>query len=171
MRAPRDLDALVLAGGGDGAHGARGVQQRFDAEVVAVGEGRLLAGHGAHAHALVDAEAAALDDAFFQAPAFVARGLEVQVGVVDAVFADGGQRLRQAGFGQAEGLQHQGLGDGQAFDRGFAGDHGGLGMGGKGRDCRIWPRPARGGALAVRFAVLYRQFTRRASARRARWRR
>jgi hypothetical protein len=60
-------------------------------DVVAVGEGRLLAGHCAHAHALVDAEAAALDDAFFQAPALVAGDLEVQVGVVDAVLADHAQ--------------------------------------------------------------------------------
>ena len=76
------------------AHRARGIEQRGFGDVVGIGERRLLASHGAHAHALVDAEAAALDDAFFQAPALVARGLEVQVGVVDAVLADGRQRLR-----------------------------------------------------------------------------
>jgi hypothetical protein len=82
------LHAPVLPGRGDRAHGARRVDQRGLGEVVGIGEGGLLAGHRAHAHALVDAEAAALDDAFFQAPALVARGLEVQVGVVDAVLAD-----------------------------------------------------------------------------------
>jgi hypothetical protein len=119
----RQLDAAVLARGGDGAHGARGVHQGFGGEVVAVGEGRLLTGHRAHAHALVDAEGAALDDAFLEAPALVARGLEVQVGVVDAVLADQRQRLRQRGLGQAEGLQHQLLGHGKALECGFAGDH------------------------------------------------
>ena len=136
---PRQLHAPVLARRGDGAHGACGVEQRVLAQVVGIGEGRLLAGHGAHAHALVDAEAAALDDAFLQAPALVARGLEVEVGVVDAVFADGRQRPRQRGLGDAERFQHQALRDGQAFEGGFAGDHGraswgwtgGLGRGAK----------------------------------------
>ena len=38
----------------------------------------------AHADALVDVEAAGLDDAFLQAPALAARVLEIEVGVVDA---------------------------------------------------------------------------------------
>ena len=118
------LDALVLARRGDGAHRARRVQQRGFGQLVGVGEGGLLAGHRAHAHALVDAEAAALDDAFLQAPAFVAGALEVQVGIVDAVFADRRQRALQRGLVQPEGFEQQALGDGQAFDRGFAAEHG-----------------------------------------------
>ena len=31
--------------------------------------------------------------------------------------------LAQLGFVEAEGLEQQGAGDGQAFDRGFAGNH------------------------------------------------
>ena len=52
--------------------------------------------------------------------------LEVQVGVVDAVLAHGGQRGGEVGLGEAERLEQQAFGDGQAFDRGFACDHGGL---------------------------------------------
>jgi hypothetical protein len=39
------------------------------------------------------------------------------------VGADLGQRTRQVGFIQAKGRQQQGLGRGQAFKGGFAGDH------------------------------------------------
>src|SRR5204862_6051745 len=48
-----------------------------------VGEGGLLARHRAHADALLDVEAARLDDAFRERPALVARVLEVEVGVID----------------------------------------------------------------------------------------
>ena len=97
LRHAADLDAAALARGCDRAHRARGVLQRRVGDVVAVGKRRLLAGHRAHADALVDREAAALDDAFFQAPAFVARALEIQVGVVDAVLGDRRQRRGQGG--------------------------------------------------------------------------
>ena len=69
-------------------HGAGRVEQRGLGNVVGIGEGGLLAADRPHAHALVDAEAAGLDDALFQAPAFAARVLEVQVGVVDLVGGD-----------------------------------------------------------------------------------
>ena len=88
-----------------------------------VGEGGLLAGHGAHAHALVDAEAAALDDAFLQAPALAARVLEVEVGVVDAVRGDGLQRGAQRALRSGRRAEQQRFGQGQAFEGGFAGDH------------------------------------------------
>jgi len=102
-----DLDAPILAARSDRAHGPRGVHQRSFGDVVRVGERSFLAGHRAHAHALVDAEAAALDDAFFKAPAFAARVLEVQVGIVDAVRGDGGERLAQGRISQAEGFEQQ----------------------------------------------------------------
>jgi hypothetical protein len=59
--------------------------QRLQADVVGVGEGGLLAADGAHADALLDVEAARLDDAFFQAPGLGTRVLEIQVGVIDVV--------------------------------------------------------------------------------------
>jgi hypothetical protein len=76
------LHAAGAARGGDRAHGARRVEQRGLGDVVGIGEGRLLAADRAHADALVDAEAAGLDDAFLEAPALAAGVLEVQVGVV-----------------------------------------------------------------------------------------
>jgi hypothetical protein len=51
---------------------ARRASWRRFGDFVRVGESGLVAGHGAHADALVDREAAGLDDAFFQAPAFAA---------------------------------------------------------------------------------------------------
>ena len=76
------------------------------------------------AHTLVDAEAAALDDALLERPALVTRGLEVQIGVVDAVLADGRKGARHRRLGQAERGQEQRLGNGQSFEGGFARDHG-----------------------------------------------
>ena len=49
LRRTGQLHAPLLARGGDGAHRAGRVHQGLDAEVVGIGEGRLLAGHGAQA--------------------------------------------------------------------------------------------------------------------------
>ena len=76
--------AALAAAGGDGACGARGVEQRLGEDLVGVGEAGLLAGERAHADALLDARAAFLDDAVLERPALVARELEVEVGGVDA---------------------------------------------------------------------------------------
>jgi hypothetical protein len=92
-------------------------------EIVAVGEGGLLAGHRTHADALVDREAAALDDALLEAPALVAGVLEIQVGVVDPVLGNGAERPRQGGLVELIRLQQQPLGHGQALEGRFAGDH------------------------------------------------
>ena len=116
----RHLDALVLCGLRDGAHRHRGVHQGRFGDVVRVGKGGFLARNSPHTHALVDAEAASLDDAFFQAPALGAGVLKVQVGVVHLVRLDGGQRPTQVGFVQTEGLEQEGPGRGQAFNGGFA---------------------------------------------------
>src|SRR5690606_9282149 len=77
----------------------------------------------AHADALVDAEAAALDDAFLEAPAFVPRDLEVQVAIVDLVAADRAQRLLQRRLVEPTGLEQEPARERQPFDRGFARDH------------------------------------------------
>ena len=70
---------------GDRARRPCRAQQRRHADVVGIGERRLLAADGAHADALVDVEAAGLDDALLQAPGLGARVLEIEVGVIDAV--------------------------------------------------------------------------------------
>jgi hypothetical protein len=105
-------------------HSSRRVEQRSLGNVVGVGKRGFLAADGAHAHALVDAEGAGLDDALFQAPAFVAGVLEVQVGVVHLVGRDFRQRTAQVGLVEAKGREQQALGNSQAFKGGFAGDHG-----------------------------------------------
>ena len=117
------LDATALPGGGNGAHRAGGVQQGGLGQVVRVGESGLLASDGAHTHALVDREAAALDDAFLQAPAFVPGVLEVEIRVVHLVLTDGGQGPGQRGLRQLIGVQQQALRHCQPFEGGFAGDH------------------------------------------------
>ena len=70
-------------------------RQRCQADVIGIGEGRFFARHRAHADALVDAEAAGFDDAFFQAPALAAAVLKVQVGVIDLVRHDLPEHLLQ----------------------------------------------------------------------------
>src|SRR5690606_6183097 len=72
---------------------------------------------GAHADALVDGIAAGLDDAFLEAPALAARILEVEVGMVDTVLEDLGERALQVRFVEAGGLEQGGPGHGQPGER------------------------------------------------------
>ena len=118
------LHAAALPGGGDAAHGQRAVGECGLADGVGVGEGRFLAGHGAHAHALVDAEGAALDDALFQAPALGAGGLEVEVGVVHAVGGDELERAGQRGLVQAKGGEQAVVRGRQSAQHGVGSVHG-----------------------------------------------
>ncbi len=78
---------------GDRARGFGRAFQRVQADVVGIGERSLLAADRAHTDALVDIEAAGLDDAFLQRPAFRAAVLEIQVGVVEAVRQHAGEHL------------------------------------------------------------------------------
>ena len=91
-----------LRGAGDGAHGARGVEQRGLRNIVGIGKSGFLAADRTHAHALVDAERAGFDNTFFQAPALGAGVLEVEVGLVHALHLDFGQRARQVRLVQAK---------------------------------------------------------------------
>ena len=93
--AARDLRTTLAALTRNGARSLGGGLQRWQADVVRVGECGLLAADGAHTHALFDVEAARLDDALLQAPAFAATVLEVQVGVVDLVRQDLTEHSRQ----------------------------------------------------------------------------
>jgi len=99
------LHAAVLAGAGDRAGGAGRLQQGVLVDGVAVGKAGLLAGLGAHAHALVEVEAAFLDDAVFQRPRLGNLPLEIQVGSVDARPREFAQHRLQAVQGQAAGGQ------------------------------------------------------------------
>ena len=93
-----DFAAGAGAGQSDGAHGARCVQQRGFGNVIRIRECGFFAADSAHAHTLVDAEAAGFDNAFFQTPTFGAGVLEIQVGFVDAVGFDFGQHPPEVGF-------------------------------------------------------------------------
>ena len=114
------LDALVLRGRGNRAHRHGRIHQGGFGNVIGVGKGGFLARNGPHTHTLVDAEAASLDDALFQAPAFGAGVLKVKIGVIDRVRLDGVQGLSQMGFVKTKRVKQQGLGRGQAFNGGFA---------------------------------------------------
>src|SRR5205085_3773619 len=114
------------------------------------------------ADALVDAEAAALDDAFLEAPALAARVLEIQVRIVDAVGGNGLQRTRERRVGEAERLEQQRTCDGDAFEGGFAGDHARSFAGlavivGAGAATMLWPFCGR----CARFSSLRRRFLER----------
>ena len=100
----------ILPGGGDRPHSIGGIAKRPRTDVVGVGEGGLLAGEGAHADALVDVEAARLDDALVEAPRLGTRILEIEVGIIDLMRQDLAEGARQVALGQREGRQQQGFG-------------------------------------------------------------
>jgi hypothetical protein len=114
LRAARHPRDGRLAGGGDGAHGVGGFPDGRQADVVGIGEGGLVPHHGAHAHALVDVEAAGFHLPLLQAPGFGAGVLEIEIGVVHPVGGElaedaielGGIHLvggEEGGFGGGEG--------------------------------------------------------------------
>ncbi len=105
-RLPR-LHRMLAALARDRAGGARGFLQRGQHDLVRVGETRLLATHGAHAHALLDAVAAVLDDAVLDRPGLLARELEIQVRGVDLVTHHRAEHARQARFVQARGREQR----------------------------------------------------------------
>ena len=78
------LDLALAALARDRARRARRLEQRRRHDLVGIGEAGALAGHRAHADALLDAVAAFLDDAVLERPVLLARELEVEVARVDA---------------------------------------------------------------------------------------
>ena len=104
-RAGEGLHAALLAGAGNRAGGARRLAQGLGMDGVAVGEAGLLAGLGAHANALVEVEAAFLDDAVLQHPGLGDLALEVQIGGVDAGAGQFAEDRRQLLDGQVAGAQ------------------------------------------------------------------
>ena len=102
----------MATGCANGTHGVGGFAQSKRADVVGVGKSGFVAGNGAHAHALVDAEAARFNNALFQAPAFAAGVLEIQVGVVHLVAQHAAQGGVDHAFVHTVGCQQQLLGNG-----------------------------------------------------------
>ena len=93
----------ILPGGGNRPHGIGGIAERARTDVVGIGEGGLLAGQGAHADALVDVEAAGLDDTLVETPCLGTGILEIQVGIVDLMRQDLAEGARQVALAQREG--------------------------------------------------------------------
>src|SRR5690606_12940143 len=91
-----------------------GLEQGVEADGIRIRERGLVADDGAHPDALVDRIAARLDDAFLEAPAFAAGVLEVQVGVVDTVVENLGERTLQVRFVEPGRLEQDGSGLGQS---------------------------------------------------------
>ncbi|MNN04396.1 hypothetical protein D3C81_1171210 [compost metagenome] len=99
------VHAALLAGAGDRARRADGLAQGVLLDAVAVGKAGLLAGLGAHADALVEVEAAFLDDAVLEHPRLGHLALEVQVGGIDAGPGQLAEQRRQALQAEAAGGQ------------------------------------------------------------------
>ena len=99
----------------DGAHRARGIEQAGPGDVVGVGKGGFLATDCAHTDPLVDAKGARFDNALFQAPAFAARVLKVQIGIVGAARADLGQSPAQMAALKPKRREQELLGNAKAL--------------------------------------------------------
>src|SRR6185436_16682247 len=87
-RATHYLRGTLLAAARYRTRSLCGRFQRWEADIVGVREGGFFAADGTYAHPLVDVETAGLHHAFFQAPAFGTRILEVQIGIIDFVGHD-----------------------------------------------------------------------------------
>ena len=105
QRAAEGLHPPTLPGPGDGAGRLGRLAQSIGADHIAVGEAGFLTGLGAHADALIEVEAAFLDDAVFQGPGFRDLALEIQIGGVDARAGEFAQHARQLLDTQAAGGQ------------------------------------------------------------------
>ena len=93
----------------DRARRDRRFGQRLERDVVGIRKRGLVADDGAHADALFDVKAAALDDAFFKRKRLAARVLKVQVGVIGSVLENGRQYALQLRLVQAEWVEQQRL--------------------------------------------------------------
>ncbi|MNV65417.1 hypothetical protein D3C71_1581090 [compost metagenome] len=101
-------------------HSAGRIQQRGFGNIVRVGKRRFLATDRTHAHALIDAERAGLDDSLLQTPAFAARVLKIKVRIIHLVAADLGQSPGEMAFIQAKRRQQQVTGNVNALAGGHA---------------------------------------------------
>ena len=83
LRAGEHLHTPFLTGPRNRTGGARCLAQCLSSDGVAVGKTGFLAGLRAYAHALIEVEAAFLDDAVFQHPGFRHLTMEIQIGGID----------------------------------------------------------------------------------------
>src|SRR3546814_5082649 len=90
-----------------------------DLQRIGIGKGGPFTTDGADPHTLPDRKTASLDDTFFEAPAFAARVLEIQVGIIDLMGEDFAQRAGHIRFSQAPWVEQQRFGRGQGLNIGI----------------------------------------------------
>src|SRR5204863_136407 len=78
-----------------GARRGRSLRERVETDVVGIRECGLFTRYRADSDAAVDRIRSRLDDAFLEAPAFEARILEIEIGVVDVMHVYVGEHLRE----------------------------------------------------------------------------
>ena len=98
------LHRAAPAAAGDRARRACRFLEGLRLDLVGIGKAGALARHGAHAHALLDAGAALLDDAVLQGPGLLLRHLKIQVRGVHL-----GPEHQVEGLAEAAGVQSGGL--------------------------------------------------------------
>ena len=79
----------------DGARRGCGLRERIEADVVGIREGGFFTRYRADSDTAVDRIRSRLDDSLLEAPAFEARVLEIEIGVVDVMHVDVGEHLRE----------------------------------------------------------------------------
>ena len=84
-----------------------GFGQRVERDVVRIRKRRLVADDRTDADALLDVEAAALDDAFLERIRLAARILKIQVGVIGAVLENSRQHALQLRLVQPKRVEQQ----------------------------------------------------------------
>src|SRR5471032_1297726 len=97
------LHRAVLPGSGDRTRGTSRRAERFEGDGVAIGKTGFLTRLRPHADALVEVEAAFLDDAVFQRPGLGNLALEIQIGSIDARAGQIAEHTLQALDGHAAG--------------------------------------------------------------------
>src|SRR3546814_12135030 len=94
-------------------------EQSAGRQGVRISESGFLAADGSHAHTLLYGKTSGFDYAFFQAPAFAARILKIQIGVVDLVGKNFTQGTGHVGFVQTPRVKQNRLGSGQCVNGGI----------------------------------------------------
>jgi len=97
------LQLAARAAHGNGARRARRFLERLRLDFVGIGEAGALAGHRAHAHSLLDAGAAFLDDAVLERPGLLLGCLEIQIRGVDLRAQGQVERLREPPWSRPPG--------------------------------------------------------------------
>ncbi len=134
-RPRQHLHAALLAATGNRTSCLRRLAQRLGGDRIAVGEAGLLAGQRANTNALLQVEAALLDDAILQHPGLADLVLKIQIGRVDTRPGEFRQQHRQVINAQAAGGQKPLDGGQQQFTH----SHSKLAVTRHGTSNRRWP--------------------------------